>query len=116
MMHLIEFDTIGLQALKACLARLFYPIGRDFAMIRPFFHHAIHLCRENDLFSPTTALRKPFADYCFCGSFANMATIDVGSIKKINTELERFIHNAKAIGFAGNRTEVHGAEAKAANL
>src|SRR5207245_2427624 len=98
MVHLVEVDVIGLQAAQTFLAGAPDVKGRQARLIGPGTHIAVHLRGNDHLIAPTTALRKPAPDDLFGNTFAYFPAINVGAVPEVEAQVQRFIHDRKAVG------------------
>jgi len=64
----------------------------------------------------SAALRQPAADDLLGDALARLPAVDVRRVEEVDAELEGPVHDGGAVGFAGERTEVHRAEAETAHL
>ena len=114
-MHLVEVDSVGLEAAEACFAIADYfscvektflvGVGLSFAI-----HGVENLGRENDLIPAASFFGKPVADDLLGHTFAGNLSVHIGCVEKVNAGFEGGIHDRMAVLFARIGTEVHGAE------
>src|SRR5262249_17035045 len=115
-MHLVEIDVVGLEAAQALVAGPPDVQGRQAIVVRSLAHAAVDLGRQDDALATSTALRQPAADDLLGDALARLPAVDVGRVEEVDAELEGPVHDGAAVGFAGEWTEVHRAQAETAHL
>jgi hypothetical protein len=115
-MHLVQVDAVGLEAPETRFTGPFDVQCGQARMIRPVAHAPVDFRGEDDLASPAAALREPTADDLFRPSLAELPSIHVRRIEKIQPGVERPVHDRETVGLVGLRTEIHRAQAQAADL
>jgi hypothetical protein len=109
MVHLVQVDVIGLEPSQAVLTGPPDVVGRETTLVRALAHLVVHLGRQHDPLAPRAALRQPAPDDLLGDALAELPAIHIGGVEEVDPQLQRLIHNRKAVGLAGLRAEVHGA-------
>ena len=113
--HLIEVDVVGLQSTQRSFARVPDVPRRQERVVGPVAHRAVELGGDDHLLAPAATLRKPSADDLLGESLALLPAVDVGGVEEVETGVECRVHDRVRRRLVGLRTEVHGAEAEAAD-
>src|SRR5205814_50190 len=113
--HLVEVDAVGLQAAEALVARAPDVIRGEPRVVRPLAHRGIDLGGEDDRLAAAAALREPAAYYLLGVVLAVAPAGDLVLVYAVVDGIARtgYAHDAVALG--GERAEVHGPEAEAAD-
>ena len=111
--HLVQIDMVGLQPPQAVLAGLPDMECREPSLIRPVPHPAIDLRRQNHFFAAPAALREPPAENLLGDALADLPTIDIGGIEKVDLMLQSPIHYSEAVSLGCLGPEIHTSEAHA---
>jgi hypothetical protein len=120
--HLVEVDVVGLEALQAGLAVLADLVGGEVATVavglrvrvRPL-HRVVDLGGQHDRVAPAVAEREPVADDALGLAAHDRPAVDVGGVEEVDAELERAVHDRERVVLAGVPAEVHGPEAEVAD-
>src|SRR5205823_1944948 len=113
--HLVEVDAVGLQAAEALVARAPDVVRGEPRVVRPLAHRGIDLGGEDDRLAAAAALREPAADDLLGDALAAAPAVDVRRVEEVDAGLARAVHEREAFALAGERAEVHGPEAEAAD-
>ncbi|MNE72502.1 hypothetical protein D3C80_1684510 [compost metagenome] len=120
MVHLVQFNMVGLQPLQGSFQMAADNVGGEAALIigsvKRITHGTIDFCRQHNLFPPSPAKLEPAADYRLCEPGVFTPSVNVSGIKKINPGIQRGVHNAESFLLIGNGAEIHRAQTEAANL
>ena len=114
MVHLVDVDVVGLQALQRCVARAADVERRQLALVRPLRHVAVQLRREDGFLPTPAAAREPVANDVF-GQALVVPAVNIRGVEEVDAELVGAVHDVVTVGDIGHRTEVHGPEAEAAD-
>src|SRR5579863_10004843 len=114
-MHLIEVDVVGLQASQRSLARVADVACGEKRVVGPVAHRAVELGGDHHLLAASPTLRETPAADLLGESLALLPAVDVRRLEEVEARIERRVHDLERRGFVGLRTEVHGAEAQAAD-
>ncbi|MNE61870.1 hypothetical protein D3C80_1571140 [compost metagenome] len=79
-------------------------------------HIAVYFGRQHHLLAPSAALLKPAADNLLRPAAVLLASVDIGRIKKVNSRIQRGIHNPESFLLFGLRAKIHRAETELADL
>src|SRR5205823_6116899 len=88
---------------------------RELPAVRPLAHRGIDLGGEDDRLAAAAALREPAADDLLGDAIAAAPAVDVCRVEEVEAGLARAVHEREAVALAGERAEVHGPEAEAAD-
>src|SRR5690606_16691191 len=120
--HLVELDVLGPQALEAAEAVLADLVGREAARVGVGLGAAaVALDGVEDLggqhYGLASALPQgePVADDLLGAARLDRPPVDVGRVEEVDAELQGAIHDREGVGLAGVPAEVHGAEAQLAH-
>ncbi len=113
--HLVEVDVVGLQPLEAGVARPADVERRELALVRPLPHVPVELGGDDHLLAPAPALGEPAPDDLLGRAAALGAAVDVGRVEEVDPGVERRVHDGERRRLVGLGTEVHGAQAEAAD-
>jgi len=114
--HLVQIDVVGFQPAQAFVARGADVISGEFHLVGPLAHAPVDFGGQHHFFAPPAALRKPAADDVLGDAFAQLPTIHVGRVEKVDPQIQRGVHDTEAVFFAGVRSEVHRSKAQPADL
>jgi len=106
MVHLVQVNVIGLQALQARLRSAANVISTEATVVNARPHHTVHFGCEDDAISPI-ALGKPSANDLLRLAAALRLPIAIGSVKEVDAQFQRALHNRVALRLRSARTEVH---------
>src|SRR4029077_7238066 len=114
--HLVEIDVVGLEAAQALVAGPTDVQRGRASVVRSLAQAAVDLRRQHDALATAAALCKPAADDLLGDALARLPAVDVRRVEEVDAQLEGPVHDGAAVGFVGEGTEVHRAEAETAHL
>ena len=85
-------------------------------LVRPIAHASVHFCGKHNFLTAPAALGEPASDNLLSDTFADLPSIDIGSIEEINAQVEGFIHDGVGIFLLRLWAEIHRPQAQSGNL
>lgn len=79
-------------------------------------HRPVDLGRQDNLLTASAALLEPAADNSLGQTRVLTPAIHIGGIKKLDSRVQRRIHNPEGFFLVGDGTEVHRSQTEAAYL
>ena len=116
MVHLVQVDVVGLQALERTFHGLADIQRRKQALVRPIAHVSVNFRGHDDFLTPSAALGKPAPDNLLGDALAFLAAIDVGGIKEVDAQLDGFVHDGEGGLLIRLGAEVHRPQAQPGNF
>src|SRR5262249_33516334 len=83
--------------------------------VRAVAHLAVHLGGDDNLLAPAAALGEPATDDLFGDALAELPPVHVGGVEEIDAVFAGAVHDREAVRLRRDGTEVHGAQAEAAD-
>ena len=93
--HLVQVNVVGLQALERPFAGLADVQRRKFAMVRPVAHAPVDLGGDDDLLAPPAALGEPAPDDLLGDTLAGLPAVDIGGVEEVDAQFEGLVHDGE---------------------